>query len=93
MHWCGPKRVTDTLHREFILRIKAQRRSELRQRLDWPVLHQIAVSAFQMHTGEMLPCNLARRHILYIFRNQASCILELVQRFIQIFRLFEFETA
>ena len=94
----GPRASTYALLGEFILRIEVQRGSELRQRLHLPAIEQVAVSAFQMHPGQMLPRHFPRGQVLHILRDQARGFLKFVKGFVEtlefvVLRFLEFEAA
>ena len=98
VHRRRPQGVAYALLGEFVLRIEVQRRSKLGQRLHLPAGEQVAVSAFQMQPGQMLPRDLPRGEVLDVLRDQASGFLKFVKGLVEILqivvlRFLEFEAA
>src|SRR5260370_18858195 len=86
-HRRGPQSVVYALLSEFVLRVEVKRGSKLGQRLDLPAIEQVAVSALQMQSGQMLPCHLTRGEVLHVLRDQASRFLEFVEGLVEILQI------
>jgi hypothetical protein len=69
--------IADALLREFILRIKVERGSEIGECFNLTAAEQFRIAAVEMHAGETFAAQLTRGNVFDILRYELGCLLEL----------------